>query len=148
MSIFCPLRNCESELHDAFEEEECLSCQPLLSYHSATKDFSLLHSCGSSTFHQQWSQLRNIQNSIMWFSFTLIMAFLPNSIRLHFCNLQFTIFTFATAICSLYLHVKTIKHCLTQLSLITSGEPKIISPWQERIPWDMPRKDFSVAMFV
>ena len=88
----------ETELQYTCEEEECLSYQPLLSYCSATKDFSLLHSYGSSCFHQQWIQLRNIQSSIMWFSFPLMalllnkIAFLQSTVcNLHFCNcdLQF-----------------------------------------------------------
>ena len=121
-------------------EEQSLHCQSF--YCSAIKKFSLLHSSAFSSFHQQWIQLRNIQYSIMWFSFLLIVALLLNTRRLCFCSVEFTIFIFATAICSLYLHVRKIKQCLIQLVLITSVKPKIISSWQEWIPWGMPRNDF------
>lgn len=145
--FFVPWESHEAELHHTCEEEESPSCQTLLSYCSAAKDFSLLHSSGSSLFHQRWIQSRNFQSSIVWFSFPLIMALLLSSIRLHFCNLRFAIFIFATAIWSLYLHVRMIKHCLIQLSLITSVKPKMNCPWQEWIPWDMPRKDFPFLLW-
>lgn len=145
MTIFCPLRKSWGWVVSHLWRRGMPEL-PTPSYCSATTDFSLLHSYGSSSFHQQQIQLRNIQNSIMQFSFPLIMALLLNSIRLHFCNLQFAII-FAAAICSLYLHVRTRKQCLTQLSLITSVKPKINSPSREWIPWDMPRKDFSFLLW-
>lgn len=60
-------------------------------YCSDPRGFSLLHRFGCSSSHQL-IQLRNFHNSFMGFSFPLIMVLLLNSVRWHFCSLQFTNF--------------------------------------------------------